>query len=56
MSRLKDALDKAARTADEQSKAFTPPAHVVPEAWPFQEGDELAAQIVGEAPLRANAV
>jgi capsular exopolysaccharide synthesis family protein len=56
MSRLKDALDKAARTADEQSKqAYTPPAHVVPEAWPFQEGDELAAQIVGEAPLRAHA-
>ena len=52
MSRLKDALDRAARNASEQSKqAFTPPAQVVPEAWPFQEGDELAVQIVGDTPL-----
>ena len=53
MSRLKDALDRAARKSSEPSKqAFTPPAHVVPEAWPFQDGDELTARIVGEAPLR----
>ncbi len=51
MSRLKDALDRAARKASEQSKSYSPPAQVVPEVWPFKEGDEFAAQIVGEAPL-----
>jgi capsular exopolysaccharide synthesis family protein len=52
MSRLKDALDRAAQSNPEQSRsAFSPPSHVVPEAWPFKEGDEAAA-IVGSAPLR----
>lgn len=57
MSRLKDALDRAGRKASEQSRqAFTPPTQVVPEAWPFQEGDELTARIVGEAPLHDQAM
>jgi capsular exopolysaccharide synthesis family protein len=52
MSRLKDALDRAAHSNPDQSPtAFSPPSHVVPEAWPFKEGDEAAA-IVGAAPLR----
>ena len=52
MSRLKDALDRAAHSNPDQSRsAFSPPAHVVPEAWPFEYGDEAAA-IVGSAPLR----
>ena len=52
MSRLKDALDRAKRSNPDQSQStFSPPSHVVPEAWPFQEGDEAAA-IVGSAPLR----
>jgi protein-tyrosine kinase len=56
MSRLKDALDRAARNRSEQAKqAFTPPTQVVPEAWPFQEGDELTAKIVDDAPLHADA-
>src|SRR5690348_12578609 len=57
MSRLKDALDRAARKASEQSRqAYTPPSQVVPEAWPFQEGDELTARIVGETPLHEQAL
>src|SRR5689334_14114837 len=57
MSRLKDALDRAARKSSEQSKhAFTPPTHVVPEAWPFQDGDELTARIVGDTPLHEDAL
>ena len=57
MSRLKDALDRAARKSSEQSRqAFTPPTQVVPEAWPFQEGDELTARIVGETPLHGDAL
>ena len=56
MSRLKDALDRAARNRSEQAKQlFIPPAQVVPEAWPFQEGDELTAKIVADAPLHAEA-
>ena len=57
MSRLKDALDRAARKGSDQSRqSFTPPTHVVPEAWPFQEGDELTAHIVGETPLHDKAL
>ena len=57
MSRLKDALDRAARKASEQSRhAYTPPTQVVPEAWPFQDGDELTARIVGETPLHDQAL
>jgi capsular exopolysaccharide synthesis family protein len=54
MSRLKDALDRAARRNPDQSRAFSPPSHVIPEAWPFQDGDEAAA-IVGSASLRSEA-
>jgi protein-tyrosine kinase len=57
MSRLKDALDRAARKSSEQPRqAFTPPTQVVPEAWPFQDGDELTARIVGETPLHGDAL
>jgi protein-tyrosine kinase len=57
MSRLKDALDRAARKSSEPSRqAFTPPTQVVPEAWPFQDGDELTARIVGETPLHGDAL
>jgi capsular exopolysaccharide synthesis family protein len=52
MSRLKDALDRAARNNPEQSRqALTPPSHVVPEAWPIKDADE-AGVLVSSAPLR----
>ncbi|HUK35521.1 MAG TPA: CpsD/CapB family tyrosine-protein kinase [Vicinamibacterales bacterium] len=52
MSRLKDALDRAGRkNSDQPTQTFTPPTQVVREAWAFQDGDELAAQIVGDTPL-----
>ncbi len=54
MSRLKDALDRASRKSSDQAKLYSPPTQVVPEAWPFQEGDELAAQIVGDTPISSD--
>jgi capsular exopolysaccharide synthesis family protein len=53
MSRLKDALDRAARDNPEQSRqAFAPPSHVVPEAWPIKDADE-ADVLVSSTPLRS---
>jgi capsular exopolysaccharide synthesis family protein len=57
MSRLKDALDRAARNNPEQARqAFAPPSHVVPEAWPFKDADEKDVDvIVASSPLRSEA-
>src|SRR5262245_20711624 len=53
MSRLKDALERAARRNPEQSRqTFGPPSHVVPEAWPFKDADE-ADTLVASMPLRS---
>jgi len=53
MSRLKDALDRASRNKSDQTRpAYSPPDHVVPEAWPLENEDAILEPF-GEASDRS---